>query len=424
MLLKIKNFLFHNHSSKQTLFKNTFWLGQIEFFSKIIQFFITILVVRSFGPTNFGKFNLAFSYAAIIMVLSDFGLNTIVTREVAKHPDLASKYLNNTLAMKIIVSLFLCIISYLIRPILGGDPFIQKLFILCIVYNLLQNIYSLFVSIFSGLEKMEYIFISKIIYYLGLLFSAILITTNHSTPDKLLWLYIFANVITLVFTTVLIFINKIKISLEFDFIFWKKIFSETLPLLGMAVLTAIYLNNDTILIGRFFGPEKVGFYQSAYKILFAFQSVNVVNYALFPRFSALIHQKNYESLNKLIKFTLTLSFVVLIPLTIGITIFAKPIINIIYGSVYSTASLAMIFLIWSGVASYFRAYATNLLIAANQQKVFFYIFLIGTITNIVINITITPNFNYYLPALSLLISETLITILSTIAFIRIRKIML
>lgn len=421
MFHKLKHLLFHNHTSKQTLFKNTFWLGQIEFFSKIILFFVTILIVRSFGPTNFGKYNLAFSYAAVIMVLSDLGLNTIITREIAKYPDLVHKYLSNTLSIKIIVSLSLGIIAYLIRPLLNGDPFIQKLFLLCIAYNLIQNIFNLFISVFSGLEKMEYIFVVKLIYYLGLLFSAILITSNHSTPDKLLWLYIIATLITLMVTAVLVIVNKIKIYLEFDFVFWKKIFIETLPLLGMAILTAVYLNNDTILIGRFFGPEKVGFYQSAYKILFAFQSVNVVNFALFPRFSALIHQKHYESLNKLIKLTLTLSFVVLIPLAIGITIFAKPIINIIYGSAYSGASLTMALLIWSGVIFYFHNFASNLLIASNHQKSFFYIFLIGTIVNIVINLTVMSHYDYYLPALSLLISEIIITVLSTIFYVRIKK---
>jgi O-antigen/teichoic acid export membrane protein len=155
--------------------------------------------------------------------------------------------------------------------------------------------------------------------------------------------------------------------------------------------------------------------------LFAFQSVNVVNNALFPRVSALIHQKNYTTLNKLIRFTLSLSFIVLVPLAIGITVFAKPIINIIYGPVYSSASLALTLLIWSGVVSYFRLFASNLLIASNHQKSFFYIFLFGTIINIIMNITLIPHYNYYLPALSLLISETIITLLATAAYIKIRK---
>ena len=33
---KIKTLLFENLSGRQILFKNTFWLGQVEFFSKIM----------------------------------------------------------------------------------------------------------------------------------------------------------------------------------------------------------------------------------------------------------------------------------------------------------------------------------------------------------------------------------------------------
>ena len=421
MFHKFKSLIFHNHSNKQILFKNTFWLGLIEFLSKIILFFVTVLIVRHFGPTSFGQFNLAFSYVAIVMIFSDFGLNIIVTRDIAKHPEQTAKYLSNTLAMKFMVSILIAIISFIIRPLLNGDPTIQKLFLLCITYSLILNIFTLLTSVFSGLEKMEYIFISRLLYYLGILFSVILITTYNFTIDKLLLFYVFFTLITLLITAVLLRVIRIPIYLEFDFTFWKKIMIETFPFLGMGILTAIYLNNDTILIGRFWGAEKVGFYQSAYKILFAFQSVNIINSVLFPRFSALIHQQNYFSLNKLIRLTLILSIIVLIPLSLGISLFAKPIIQIIYGPLYASASLSMILLIWSGVATYFRTFASNLLIAANHQKSFFYIFLIGTFINIAINLLLTPRYDYYIPALSLLISEILITFLTTLVYIKIKK---
>lgn len=405
---KIVTLFFSNRSQKQILLKNAFWLGQNEFFSKIILFFVTILIVRSFGPTNFGKYNLAFSYTALLMVLSDFGLNTIIIREVAKHPNLVHKYLANILSIKLIISLFLVLIAFIIRPFLNDDPFIQKLFLLCIAYSLIQNINSLLIAVFSGLEKMEYIFISKLIYYLGLLFSAILITINHSTPDKLLLAYIIMTIFSLSITATLIKINKITIKFEFDAILWKKILKEVLPFLGLAITGAIYLNGDTILIGRFFGPEKAGLYQSAYKILFAFQSINIVNNALFPRISALINQKNYSALSKLIRFVVSISLLGLIPLGLIITIFAKPIMSIIYGSAYTNASPATILLIWSGVIFYFRGLFCNLLIASNQQKHVLYALLLGTTANILFNLFIMSRYNFIYASLAVVISELII----------------
>ena len=74
---------------------------------------------------------------------------------------------------------------------------------------------------------------------------------------------------------------KLKIAFELDKNFIFSLLKEALPLLGTTIVATIYANMDTLLIGRFWGQEKVGFYQSAYKILFAFQSINFINSKVF-----------------------------------------------------------------------------------------------------------------------------------------------
>lgn len=422
MLSKIRSFFFSNRSQKQILLKNTFWLGFIEFVSKIIMFVVTVLIVRSYGAENFGRLNIAFSYAAILMVLSDFGINTIATREIAKDPNAKQQYLSNIFTIKLLISLLLIILSFILLPVLHSDPFIQKLFLLTMAFNLVQNITNFFCAVFSGLEIMESVFTTRIIHYLGLFLSVIFVTQNHLGMDTLLVAYILTDICMFGITVLMFKRKKIQVSFSFDFIFWKKIMKETLPFVGLTVATAIYLNNDTILIGRYFGSQSTGLYQSAYKILFAFQSVNIINTALFPRLSALIQQKNYQTLSRLIRLILSVSFITLIPLACIITVFSQPIMNIIYGSSYVVAGPVLILLIWAGVINYFRSFISNLLIARNRQKLFFYCFLAGTIVNVAINLTITPHYTYYLPALSLLISEILITFLATLCYIKIKRI--
>lgn len=412
MWLRIKSFFFSNRSHKQILLKNTFWLGLIEFFSKIIMFVVTVLIVRSFGPENFGRLNIAFSYVAIFMVLSDFGLNTISTREIAKNPQKKQKYFSNVFTIKLLISFLLIILSFILSPILHADPFIQKLFILTVIFNLIQNLTNFFCAVFSGLEIMEFVFTTRIIHYLGLFVSAIFVTQNRLGLDILLVAYIVTNMFMFIITLLMFKKRKIELSFSFDFVFWKKIMKETLPLLGITVATSIYLNNDTILIGRYFGPQSTGLYQSAYKILFAFLSVNIVNTALFPRISALIQQKSYQTLSRLIRFILSISLIILIPLAMIITVFSKQIMNVIYGPAYISAGTALIFLIWAGVVNYFRTFTGNFLIASGRQRIFFYAFFAGTILNLVLNLFLTPKFGYIFCSFSLLISELLITMVS------------
>ncbi|MDP4010203.1 MAG: flippase [Candidatus Shapirobacteria bacterium] len=411
--MSLSSLLFRNQSTRQTLIKNTFWLGLIEFFSKIIMFFVTILIVRSFGPNEFGKLNLAMSYAAMIMVFSDLGLNTITAREIARHKEEKDKYLSNIFTIRLLVSVVIWLGTFLFSA--------NKLVLLVVTFNLVQNFSSLLCAAFSGLEAMQYNFISRFIYYFGILASVIAVTRVQGSPEKLITFYIIASFITFILTFSMLKFKKINLKLTIDLLFWKKILKETLPLLGMTITGVIYLNIDSILIGRYFGPEQVGLYQSAYKILFAFQSINIINSSLFPRISSLIAEKKYIILNKLNFIVVAVSLFVLIPLGIFISIFASQIMKIIYGTVYVSASPALIFLIWSGIIFYFRNFINNLLIANNKQKQVFYSILLGTTINVMFNLFITPRFNYIYASMAMVLSEIIILTYSTLLYVKNKK---
>lgn len=409
MWLKLSALFLTNRSHKQILLKNTFWLGLVEFFAKIIMFVVTVLIVRSFGAENFGRLNIAFSYAAVLMVLADFGLNTISTREIAKDPQRKQQYLANVFTIKLLISLILIVLSFLLLPVLHADPFIQKLFVLTMVFNLIQNLANFFNAVFAGLEVMELVFSSRLIHYLGFLVSVLFVTGYQLSLDSLLVAYIITDLGMFGFTLLMLHRRKMGLRLAFDWLFWRKIMRETLPLLGITVATAVYLNNDTILIGRYFGPHATGLYQSAYKILFAFLSVNIINTAIFPRLSALIEQKNSPTLARLIRLVLVVSLLTLIPLAVVITLLARPIMSIIYGPAYLSAATALSLLIWAGVVSYFRTFVSNLLIAGGRQQLYFYAFFAGTALNVVLNLLFLPKFGYVFASFSLLMSEILIT---------------
>ncbi|HPD44715.1 MAG TPA: flippase [Candidatus Woesebacteria bacterium] len=406
-------FFFRNLTTKQTLIKNTFWLGLAEIVAKLVMFVVTILVVRSFGPTNFGRLNLATAYAAIIVVFADFGLNIITTREIAKNKSEKDKYLSNIFTIKLIISLIIWLITvFWVR---------DRLILLVLTFSLLQNFCLLLGAVFSGLEAMQYNFISRSIYYLGLLAAAVWVTRTNPNPERLMKSYILTTSLAFIVTFFMLKIKKITLRPAFDFSFWRKIFKETLPFVGSSIIGVIYLNLDSILIGRYFGPEQVGFYQSAYKILFAFQSINIVNNSLFPRISALMAEEKYTTLKKLNVVVISLSLLGLIPLGVLMTILAKPIMRIIYGSIYVSAAPAMVCLIWSGIIFYFRNYVNNLLVAANQQYRVFYSLLAGTTVNALFNLLITPKFNFIYASIAMVLSELTILIYSSIQYARKEK---
>ena len=410
--------LFKNNdglSNRQLLIKNTFWLGAVEFFSKILMFVVTVGLVRYWGAQEFGAFNLSFAYVAIFMILSDFGLTTITTREVAKHKDLTEKYLSNLMGLKLVLS-FLIGLLFLFSFLFVRNPVSMQLLWASLIFSLISIFQGVFISIFQAWEKMEMVFFNRMVFYIGLLITALLVISFHGTAVHLVLGYVISTIFSIILGVWQINLLKIKIGIAFDFVFWKELIKEALPLFGMTAATVIYANNDTLLIGRYFGNDQVGWYQTAFKILFAFQSVNVINYAIFPRITVLIHENKKETVKKLIKLVIGLSLLGLIPLAILITWQRELIMKLIYGPSFVISAGVMSLLVWSGVINYFRVFAGNLLVIQKKQKIVFWSVLIGMLVDLTINYFLIPKFGFVQAGWSLIISELVILGVMLIGF--------
>lgn len=394
-------------SNKRILIKNTFWLSAIEFFSKVLMFVVIVGLVRYWGADEFGTFNLAFAYVAIFMILADFGLSTITTREVAKHKDLSEKYLGNLIGLKLFLSLIIGLF-FAASFLFINKPVSTQLLLITLIYSLTQGFQTLFISIFQAWEKMEMVFFNRMVFYIGVLASAMLVIKNNGSATHLVLGYMMSTILAIILGIWQSYLLKIKVKIIFDFKFWKELIKEALPLLGMTAAMVIYANNDTLLIGRYFDNNQVGFYQTAFKILFAFQSINVINYAIFPRLTILFHEEKKDTAKKLIKMVIVLSLLGLIPLALIITWQRELIMKLIYGQNFVVSAGVMSLLIWSGVINYFRVFVGNLLVIKKKQNMVFWSILIGTLINLTINYFLIPKVGFVQAGWSLIISELVV----------------
>lgn len=396
-------------SNKHILIKNTFWLGALEFFSKILMFVVIVGLVRFWGPAEFGAYNLAFAYVSLFVVLADGGLSTIAIRDIAKHRDKSEKYLSNLIGLKVALSLIV-VLLFAGSFLFVNKPVSMELLVLTLVFCLSQSFLTLFTSVFRAWEKMEMVFVNQMVFYLGFLATALLIINFNGRAIHLALGYTVSTLMAMVLGIWQIRILKIKIKITMDLDFWKELIIESLPLLGITVVAIIYANNDTLLIGRYFGNNEVGWYQTAYKILFAFQSINVINNVLFPRLTILFHEGKLKTAKKLMEIVLVLSLIGLIPLALLITWQRDLIIRLIYGQSFVVSAGVMSLLIWSGVINYFRVFVGNLLLIKHKQKIIFWAILIGTIVNLTTNYLWVPKLGFVQGGISLIISELVVLV--------------
>jgi O-antigen/teichoic acid export membrane protein len=82
-----------------------------------VAFLYSILLMRRLGPTLYGQFSFALGWAALFNTVVDFGLNPIVTRDVAQSPHLGRYYfsfvLNTKLILLIVAGIALTLVAHL-----------------------------------------------------------------------------------------------------------------------------------------------------------------------------------------------------------------------------------------------------------------------------------------------------------------------
>ena len=101
---------------------------------------------------------LSFALALMSMlgIFADFGLNTLMTREIARNKSLTNKYLNNIFSIKLITN-FYSIDFYCIDSEIFNYPnetvYVLYFMMIFLIFSTFSNF---FASIFQSYEKLEY----------------------------------------------------------------------------------------------------------------------------------------------------------------------------------------------------------------------------------------------------------------------------
>lgn len=105
-----------------TISKNSLILLLVNLSSAAGGFLLAILLARSLGDAGFGRYNFVFTWLLSLMIIAEFGLSTVLTRDLAARPHLTTGYLLNSLAAKLLVGLPAILALLLLAPRLAATP--------------------------------------------------------------------------------------------------------------------------------------------------------------------------------------------------------------------------------------------------------------------------------------------------------------
>lgn len=400
-----------NLSVKQTVLKNTFWLVLAEGISKILSFILSIFVARYLQASGYGVFSFAFAFSALFAIFADIGLSTLTIREVAKNKNLARKYIDNLLVLKLLLGLVTFLLIFLVVQFLGKPSAVKSLVYLTAIFTVLNSLTTFFQSIFQGFEKMEYLAISKLVYSLTLFLLSFLVIWQNLGIQTLVKASVYTALITLILVITLTWKKFTPFQFDLDFTFWQETLGEAWPFGLIGLLGLIYFQLNTIQVNLLAGDTETGWYSVAYQFIAALMVLFNLFYAsLFPTLSKIYQQskvKFYQFLDYFSKRAILVCFAACFLLFIV----SQHLISFLYGPDYFNSANILRFLLISTFILYLNTPFSEALRMMNLQKDYSKLLFWGVLLNFLLNFPLISLWGALGASITTIFSASLITLL-------------
>lgn len=409
MLQKVKSFLFKNTSIRQTIAKNTFWLTVSQVGGRLLRAVIIIYAARVLGAAEYGIFSYALTLAALLTIFTDFGVSSIVSREVAKSKGTGAGLRVFSTAF-FIKSAFLLVAALFI---VFGGPFVtniteaKSLFPIIALILIFDSLREFGLAFSRAIERMEleaglYLLTNLFVVVAGIAFLYLAPTAKSLSVS-----YALGTGAGMVATFLVLRPHFKNILSNFTGALVKPILASGFPFAIAGVLGGLMINTDLIIIGFFRSAEELGFYGVAIRLVqFLYLFPTLLSGSTFPAFARLAVRDN-EKMRALLERTLTLTLLVAFPIAVGGLIVAPEIIEFLFGKGYLAAIPALRILMLTLATTFPIALLGNAVFAYDKQKLLVAYAAIGGVANVILDLLFIPPFGILGSAWATLISQIL-----------------
>ena len=195
----------------------------------------------------------------------------------------------------------------------------------------------------------------------------------------------------------------------------KKVLKHLQPILiifASTITITLYVNSDIIILGFMTNDYDVGLYSTAVKIYTVIKNLLVALLSvLVPRFSILFAKGNKLEANELFQKTIHTILVLLLPVTIGLFITSRDVIQLLASGKYYLAAGSLQILSIAIFFSLFAYLCTNCILLPNKrERLIFHASLCSAVVNIVFNCILIPIIGVEAAALTTVLAEAIMCI--------------
>jgi O-antigen/teichoic acid export membrane protein len=384
-----------------------------EVLSRLVFLLFFFYLGRKLGSTEFGTLNLALSLTYMLgVVLLDPGLNLAAIHMLVERQEQAATIAGSIFSTKLLMFFPFMMVLAIISLLLGTKlPSFYILF-LGALWTLSSVLLEYLSSVTNAYHRMDLEAFLKIFNRILIVVVGSLAALKGGVPTVLLGMAL-ATLVASLFAWMLLRARLITVLPKWHFATVKDAFRLALPIAGTAIVTAIYLKWDLLVLSYFnIGREQVGWYAGAFKIVEAFSALpTILGAALFPLMIQL-RKQDPVSLDRLLNMSTKGVVLLSLPIAAVISLFSPHIISFIYGTAYLPGASVLAVLIWCIVPIFLYFYLVFVNIAAGHAKFNLVAGCAALLAGLTANALLVPRIGYLGAAWAALIANSTFALLT------------
>jgi O-antigen/teichoic acid export membrane protein len=374
--------------------------------------FLTLMIANYLGAGKLGLYAMVISLASIVFVVTNMGIQTILIREVSRDRSLISKYLSNSLGIRLFVSLPVGVsFCYLFGHLFDYGSISTSLTLIAAFYVAFSGLIIIVNGLFQALGKFNFqlwLTLASKVILLGIIFWQL---THDKGLETIMMTLMLIQLATCVTGLMVISILICPVKVSTDGKFWKSYISESFPLMLAGTTETINLKVDTILMGSMRNDLDTGHYTAAYNI---YLGIMILPYALltsfFPTFTRTIHTSKEEGWQIFQKMFWVVGAVATV-LGAIVSLISEEMIQLLYsGGDFSASVMPLKILCYGLPFLLLNRLCSYALMSIGKQILIFYASAIGSLFNITANIILIPIYSGVGAAFTTIATEAIILI--------------
>jgi O-antigen/teichoic acid export membrane protein len=331
----------------RSITQNTSFLTLASIAQKVISAGYFFVVTWVIGKDNTAAYFNIFAAIAIFTVIADAGLANVLTREIAKTPEKAARYLNTIFSAKLVLGGVAIALLFLSKEFLDYPTDNALLVAIAGITLFFDSLRSIFYAVLRAYKNIQYESLGLVVSQIATVILGGIALALHLPLFSLIAVFTITSAAHLLYAMFCVArCAEIRPRLEFNLQILKLIVPIATPFALAGLIAQLYSYQDAFLIKRFFDPAQGGEWARAYKAVFAFQFIPVsLGASIFPVMSSIVLEKK-EKITEIVEKAYQYLLILSLPLMVGVSVLAQPII-LRFAPRFDSSLPALTTLIWS-----------------------------------------------------------------------------